>query len=452
MKRLLSILSVAAGLLLGAALPQAAHAQAIQTKTVGGVTCSQYSAYNSYPKTFWDCINPANPTAGEYASTGWAYTLPTAFQTIVQADQLYLFSSSATYLKFFPNATVPDVGAMGATTTNVAAAFAKTSTGLDVSSYYGGTLVEQLGHFVDVSQGTPSTNLAVFTTALAYDIQYMNSLPANTVWPNDYQKYPGLTNFAILGKIYGNPNYDIWDFQFAFVNGGGIPDNLRGALTYMPNTKGVMSNVFANAKGTPRVPATANAGVLCVQNTGYSTWPTTFWDCVHPFNATASEQALTAGAYSLPAAFKTLLNTANIQLYIFELATEYNDFEGKNIPVTGVLGVSDSTLKVSAAFTATDVGGVLQDTTSYFQGTIAHELGHQLDIIWNRPSDNNAAWKAAIAKDVTAFNALPCATAIDSSGSSYCTKYAGNSNWTIFTTKLFASDAATQNSICTAVN
>lgn len=288
---------------------------------------------------------------------------------------------------------------------------------------YEASIIQELAHLVD--QTSQYSGNAVFTTALAYDEAYMNAQGAG-VWPSAYYtKYSGYTNWQIFQAIYPNANSDILDYQFQTNAGFATKTDLQTVLTtYMPNTKGWVKNYVFLA--TPANAAVAKNGVLCVQqHTGYTTFPTSYWDCALPYNPDAADASIASAAHSLP--FLSLLS--NINIYALANVNDFNSFFSGNAPLIGTLGASITSKQVTGAFRTVYNGTNFVGVEGYMEGTVEHELAHQLDAIWGYPS-GQAAYTSAIAADTTYLNTLSCTQIFTQA---ICNAYPTLTNWQIFT-------------------
>lgn len=398
----------------------------IQTVTKGGVTCSEYSTgFSAFPKTYWDCVNPSNPTGAETSIGSAANTLqttPTNLKSSLTNVQIYTFKN-ATDFASFTGAPKPAANAFGGTATNVAAAFASaTQNGatVDLTGVYSGSIVQELGHLIDAAQTAPYSSNAVFTTAIAYDIANLNA-QGNSVWPSGYYtKYPGKTNWQILQAIYPSANTDIFDYQFQANNGSSSTNNdLRLALSYMPNTLGWVENYVYLA--TPVNAAAATGGVLCVQWHTNFTYPSSWWDCVHPYNPTGAEDQIPYWASTLSTSVKSALT--NVSIYAFKDAADFATFTGSALPAANAFGATAGNL--AATFSTTTQNGVAVDLTNSYPGTITQELGHIVDEAYGTTSATTT-FQSDLTSDIATIN-----NAGNIWPSAYYTKYPSDTNWEI---------------------
>jgi hypothetical protein len=155
----------------------------------------------------------------------------------------------------------------------------------------------------------------------------------------------------------------------------------------------------------------------CTQlKTGYGNWPKKYWDCVNPANPTSG---INVAATSLQSPLQTELRNALVQIFYMSDITDFDNYFTSTPPasLTGIYGISAPAIKVSAAFANTLTSGGAPQASPYAPGSIVHEIGHQLDVIWGNPSTLNGAgtWGAAITSDNTCnantcINGVPCTT------------------------------------------
>lgn len=161
--------------------------------------------------------------------------------------------------------------------------------------------------------------------------------------------------------------------------------------------------------------------VACNQfTTGQSaTWPKTYWNCIHPDESSSTDMFMPAAAQKLHTTMKTGLLGQGVQIYLMEDIEKFKTFHRVPGPTDteGVAGYSDISRKVSAAFRWEIYSSGNKNVSSFYSGTIIHEVGHQLDEnVWGIASSNNATWLTAHNGATTAFDAgFPgtCATKVD---------------------------------------
>lgn len=161
-------------------------------------------------------------------------------------------------------------------------------------------------------------------------------------------------------------------------------------------------------------------GVTCQQRTtGISTWPKAYWNCVDVDTSSANDKKMPNAAKKLHSTMKSALGTEQVHIYVMNDILAYNAFFRVAGPSSteGIAGYSYTDLKVSAAFKWELYGTGNKNTSSYYSGTIIHELAHQLDEnVWNDASQNDATWLSDHGTANTAFDSgYPgtCATVVD---------------------------------------
>lgn len=215
--------------------------------------------------------------------------------------------------------------------------------------------------------------------------------PSTTIRANADPSGAGTGGRVSINKAKGSGVMPIDVNKVIVVNGG-------GALA----TTGFYGSITLNGK-------------TCQQwKTGNSSFPKSYWDNITPTTGTAGLPIAT-GAALLHANMRLELDNHKVQIYAMESISEFNGFFGTNFG-SNAAGVSLEALFVSAAFRTVASAG---DNSAFMTGTIIHELGHQLDNhAWSNDAFSNPAWTNAGGTgarnlDEAAFNALPCATAVD---------------------------------------
>jgi|GEM_PF-4887849 len=467
MKRILATLFLAAAAMLG--IQSTASAAPIQTITRGGVTCSQWAAKPTWPTTYWACVNPANPSNAEFAIVNGAFNISATPKTTLSANgvQIYAFNTPADYAAF-TGAANPGPGAMGAALTAAnltgapvaAAFFSNTINGVNtnISNYTAFGVASSAGQMYGQYSG--KVNDPVFVALQAYDELWLNGL-GNNFWPAAYyNSFPGKTNYEIFGSVFGNTTKLFFGYAFAQQNGSPsaiFPLGTAITPANLPGSNGWIKNYVVQA--SPTNPATLgtnanNHTVVCVKYflTGNAKFPFTWSDCANPYNPQNAEASVWIAANGFPSALKDLLgdNVNHINwadLYVFETKDDYSLFFNRGALGLNILGVSSMVahpaISDSSVFLNTDNGVNHKLNVSAYSGnTSTHELGHQLDFVWGRPSHTNQNWLTAIANDKTAFNAKTCPDAIDqwvpAGGTKYCAANPNLDNWTIYTTKILS--------------
>lgn len=305
-----------------------------------------------------------------------------------------------------------------------------------------------------------------FLAAMSYDSVYVNENPPKgkaVVWPTIYTQYPSLDAWQILTQAYGSTTEEVFGFQFGRLAAlGNTVAPLNGALDDLPNTYNIVKYYVWNATppaSTDRYFAqskllTSGVYVLCViqdHTNGSSLWPNKHWNCVHPYEPNSAEMTMldsirrTTGSH-IPSAWRTDFQNANVQIYIMHDVRDWNGFfnyndKAKDGSDLSAYGISKTPDKRTAVFR-----DVLQKSTGqwiykqgepFYQNSVNHELGHQLDALKNNPSQKQSFAVTAVNADRTQFN-LPntsCNTAIDQwlpAGQKLCSTWSpGLTNWEI---------------------
>ncbi|MBA4073701.1 MAG: hypothetical protein C0508_01585 [Cyanobacteria bacterium PR.023] len=472
-----------------------ANANPIRTVQIGGVTCGEFNRSPTiFPKTYWDCITPnatGNPAA--YSAAIAASGLATNIKTVLTAQnaQIFLFATKADYTAFTGGSGgVSPMGAIHTMTlpaptglSQIAAIYATNTVQTvptNFSSYYAGNILQQLGRIYGANatlnspqgDGTRFSG-TFFQSALNDDRTYLSNTtsvdktdyPSSaTVWGSTIASMPvnvGKSPWEILGLRYGNTPELVYAYQFARQAANATLPDLNTVLQpYMLSTRSWSSQqvylvnqqnyILGNTTGV------ATEAVLCVETNGANIYPLKWWSCVRPYNPTTAAQAVKTYPNTLPSAWQTLLKNANINVFAVRNTLEFDHFDGRSPGFyTGILGFSVySTPKRSAAYQenfTSELHTTIKDEPQYMSGTILHELGHQLDVYWTRPSYANSAavlgsvrWQTAITADKTAFNTGTCAAKVDqdrisNSLPAVCglPANAGKSNWDVMTLTLY---------------
>jgi hypothetical protein len=173
----------------------------------------------------------------------------------------------------------------------------------------------------------------------------------------------------------------------------------------MPTTIGwIKDNVYL---ATPNNPATANNGVLCARWKTIYAFPAVYYNCTHPYNPTGTEAHLADTINNLhPANIGVQLNTAGVNVYIMWDIKGFDSFFNATPPASlaGIYGNSSTANHNSATFLQTlDTNGLNPTPSPYVNGSIIHELAHQLDASWGNPS-TKAPWTSLATPDFTNMN------------------------------------------------
>lgn len=472
-RRANSLLALASMAILSifAMLATAAPAQAqtlVDTHVRNGITCKKYTAQTSWPTHFWNCDpNVTAPNARNV--TNGAAAVPSHLRVSpVNTYEHYLFRNAADFAAY-ASVTAPPAKSHGAYANGVdgyppiAAVFANvTQNGQAV------TITPNPGYRVHMAQimgrlvysklivGVNPTVQRHFEAAHTYDGLYVDEIPPKgkaVVWPTIYTQYPALNAWGILGQAYGSTAEEVFGYQFGRkASVGATVAPLNGALDDMPNTFGIVTYYVWNA--TPPAPTARYAAesklvdgvyILCVQqdHTNNSPlWPNKYWNCVHPYEPNSAEMTAldsirrTNGSHIRPE-WRTALQNAQVRINLMRDIRDWNDWypQWATPNEFGKFGISNASGKVTAAFAKVfPASGGEIPAHAFYQNTVNHELGHQLDALLGSPSQYAALLTAKNA-DRTAFNNLSCATAIDQwlpVGQKLCATWSPTlSNWEI---------------------
>jgi hypothetical protein len=167
-----------------------------------------------------------------------------------------------------------------------------------------------------------------------------------------------------------------------------------------------------------------------------ATFPKSGWHCINPDAPSPGQRSIESSAFTLtPASLKTDLLNQNTHIYSMDTINEFQEFfYGTSSTTPGIFGISIKSIRVSVAFDR-QVGGSAGGFSFYYPGTILHELGHTWDGIKGNPSTNAAlTFMSKVDADVNSFNAMTCANAITATtgNATYCTTYAGQTNFWIY--------------------
>lgn len=181
-------------------------------------------------------------------------------------------------------------------------------------------------------------------------------------------------------------------------------------------------NALIKVDGGPNEPtggffgAISINGVTCAQTKLQQTWPKTIWSCNV---GTAHRDKILEGANGLFSSFKPDLqnrsvtpDNPDVQLYGMDSDASFKTFfNATEYIVAGANGVSNHISRVTAVFEGVTGGSIegANNSSSMIQATTIHELGHQLDYIWNRhhlePQFSNA-----YLTDKNSIDSMPCSS------------------------------------------
>jgi hypothetical protein len=360
----------------------------------------------TYPVSVWDCLFPYNPGSEVSNISQPALNLPTAptnLKVTITNVQLYVFKNAANFTSFTGAAAAAN--AFGATTANLAAAFASATqngVAVDLTGNFSSTIVQELGHMLDQAWGTPSGKSA-FSTALTSDITYLNA-QANA-WPVAYHtQHPTYTNWQIFQAIYPSALTDIFDYEFMEFDNQSTLNDLNTILANdMPNTKSYVANCFG-ANPTCVATVTSNNSINCNQHIG-GAYPENgnFFACNTTTFATSGQTALTQYQAMMANAtygnVKTVLTAGAAKFYVFDNPVAAKTFTAAagcctaaqsqnfyNSELGNTAATVDGPPPVTQLWVQTTnppyPGYVLQ-TSSQIKNTTSHETGHQYDALAN---------------------------------------------------------------------
>jgi len=273
---------------------------------------------------------------------------------------------------------------------------------------------------------------------------------------------------ALAGNSDGGEIYFGNDITFepaATVTAIGKGTGKGGKFTarFQTPANGLNVNKVIKVTGGNTVPTANSHGVIklndvrCEQwRTGFasSSFPKTYWNCIDANRATGMPTATAANG--LEPGLRNLLGTTlsvdnpSVQVYVMNIDNDYQKFFGRPINnKVGEYGISNLPFRVSVAFANVynQAGGQVTSESysgspSIRQGTIVHELGHQLDYLWGDLS-TQAGFTSQRVPDYDSLNSWmneipgvppvvrPCNTVFDAT-SPFCANHPGLSNSEIF--------------------
>ncbi|CAN5209512.1 hypothetical protein BH10CYA1_BH10CYA1_43390 [soil metagenome] len=217
------------------------------------VKCQQWRVSETWPYSYWDCANPEVPTDFEKRVAPAANALP--FKAALEGVSMYIFNVDSDYNAFMkPAIPANNVYGIKITSRKFFAVFdTVTISGVatDVSEFLRGAAMHEIGHFVDINSGNPSTSGA-FSAASAAD---QGSIAADTC-DNVFGLGAGYcTGYAdpwltLYGKFISGQSTDSEMFAFGFQNCSGFSGEAL-ALENAEAKMGSVNNYFnGNPKGT----------------------------------------------------------------------------------------------------------------------------------------------------------------------------------------------------------
>jgi len=183
---------------------------------------------------------------------------------------------------------------------------------------------------------------------------------------------------------------------------------------------------------------------------GYSSYPGSYWDCVTPTSPASSDTVATAAINSIqPSSLLSLLDSNHIEFLIISDYAAWLQRQDIFTTAYGYYGASQVDYHISAVFDEVDLPeGTI--TNNQFGASAVHEMGHQLDHIFNSNSgfwSNGDTWQSDYNIDIVAVNSLACTAMFYSSTCSSST-YSGMTNWEIFQAKYSGCSASEEIFAC----
>lgn len=467
----------------------------LDTISNGGVTCKQYATTYDWQTaatdTFWDCINTSSPpTSFEKLVPRKAKDLPSAMKTTLADVEIMIFQNRSDFASFTgETAPAPKYMAWAApdgpsgtslSSKRIAAVFAEASlwstaddqvATRNITALYDVNVMQAIGRHYDQLTGNPSqlssSPVHLFANAVVYDQFWADREDIEQVWDSDIKAaYPNLdTPWQILDELYGGHFADIYAFQFAqeFSSNYG---HLNGFInSWLKETTGYrFHEIFMHpspsrpVSGT-YIPANLITGapgiaVLCVEYelSAYDAPADILYDCVRPYNSTYGGQRQSGqGIDALEPVLKNELSSNHVKLYIMIDIDHHQAYHlGTSSPqplATNAwgfsTGVDSGSNRASSAFwrawTKADRSEFVTTPGNYYNTTLVHEVGHQLDGIWNRISGKQGSnFATAVFDDLShidssAVTCLDMFTQIEcnhpaSFSQTYSTIFAGISN------------------------
>lgn len=272
----------------------------------------------------------------------------------------------------------------------------------------------------------------IFPIASEYDQFWTNRETISQVWGGTVAALPQVAGktrpWDVLGVLYGNSYEDIYAFQFASEFGSNWSHLDQFITAYLKETNSYRYyEVFKDLhpgglpvtgkyKKKDDVAGTRAVGVMCVEYTNptYDAPANKLWDCIHPYNSSyAGERTSGLGVSQLSPTLKTDLVNYNVRLFIMRDIEHSKLYHEGLVGATADLGVWGISYKVDTggdrvsaafyrAFTTTDFlnWNTANDANGQLTSTLVHEVGHQLDGIWGRESDNDSAFESALLADL----------------------------------------------------
>lgn len=482
MKRTISkLLGIAALAIASSALFVApALAAPLQTVTQGGITCGEYTRGVGFPDTYWDCVTPLTGASGANAAANSANGLPANVKTVLQGlnTKIFVFANTTDYAAFSGGTILTSWGASRSMTLNTTpsqviqmAAIFQTAPVVGVSTlmtpYYESSIRHQLGRIYGANAPTGlKINDPFFQAALNDDAAYLGNktLTSKPNYPTRVEvfgatvgnlpAYNNMSPWEVLNARYGTTADYIYGYQVGRQQATPTVPELNTLLqNHLRTTRNYVSQQTFGVN--PQL-YSVNGGVLCVKHNGYNNFPLVWWNCWRPYTPILNAESVNTAPHTLPAAWQTLLQNAGIEVLAMRDIIDFKNWDGRWPGFyTGILGYSTHTgIKRSAAFIdgfTSEAHTTTDNFSTYMNGTILHELGHQFDrVIWNDISFSNSAavpgsqgFRNAITLDKTAFNTGTCLAKVDNDRTAnglpaVCGNFpVGTSNWDVMTQTLY---------------
>ena len=216
------------------------------------VTCKEWKIDASWPKFYWNCSNPTDPTINQESIKGAMSGLPSSFKATLGTGptpvSVYVFFIANDYNEYF-NAAIQTQGLNGISQNSVnrAAVFDRRRNGatiVNISQFLRGHLMHELAHLIDGRTNLPSQNPS-FTVPSNDDRAFIQAQPCMAVF-NDQQfcadhnadadSLVSLDTAFIAGQ---NIHSEMFAFGFQNCSGFGVKD---GALDFAEQN--AMTNIF----------------------------------------------------------------------------------------------------------------------------------------------------------------------------------------------------------------
>jgi hypothetical protein len=229
---------------------------------LNNVPCRQYNTGYTWPSKYWNCVNPASPSATDQIPPQVASSLPNNLSTTTLQGvnpYLYVMTDSAQYNKFFTATLDPTVAGFtavfqGKTRPLYTAIFENatlqgTYKAVTPQTWLHETTTHEMGHSIDASGATLASGSTAYGKEVTDDMAYLDGA--------------GLGQPCTVGALYnGGPFVGLVDIvtgaQFC---SNGILNNPNGRYTN-PATHTLYSNSQIALHSTPNL----NQGTIIGQN------------------------------------------------------------------------------------------------------------------------------------------------------------------------------------------